>query len=122
MTHVDTTRMKGMLEGELLRLERELATVGRKNPDNPGDWEASAAASDLDILQSDENEVADQIEQYEENVAILGDLEPQLNDVKRALEKIENGTYGLCETCNEPIESERLEANPSARTCVKHMG
>ena len=42
--------------------------------------------------------------------------------VDEALEKIEKGTYGICETGGEKIEEDRLEANPSARTCKAHMG
>ena len=40
---------------------------------------------------------------------------------KSGLDKIKHGVYGKCQTCQEEIESERLEANPSARTCKKHM-
>ncbi|MEK7091498.1 MAG: TraR/DksA C4-type zinc finger protein [Patescibacteria group bacterium] len=38
-----------------------------------------------------------------------------------ALAKIDAGNYGLCEISQEPIELDRLEANPSARTCKKHL-
>ncbi len=37
----------------------------------------------------------------------------------KALERIENGTYGLCYSCNEPISRERLEAVPHARMCIQ---
>jgi DnaK suppressor protein len=51
----------------------------------------------------------------------LEKLDKQLTEVNDALSRIDEGTYGLCEVSNEPIEKERLEANPSARTCLKHM-
>jgi DnaK suppressor protein len=38
--------------------------------------------------------------------------------VDRALEKVDEGTYGLCDDCGQPISSERLEAMPSATLCV----
>ncbi len=117
--HINTQHFKKLLEAEHIALLKELATVGRVNPDNPDDWEATA--SKMDILSSDENELADKFESQGENEAILSELEPQLNDVKHALEKIEKGTYGVCEICQEPIETERLEANPAAKTCLKHM-
>jgi DnaK suppressor protein len=41
-----------------------------------------------------------------------------LAEVERALEKVDEGTYGRCDDCGEPISSERLEAMPSATLCV----
>jgi DnaK suppressor protein len=41
-----------------------------------------------------------------------------LADVDRALEKVDEGTYGLCDDCGQLISSERLEAIPSATLCV----
>ncbi len=52
--------------------------------------------------------------------AIVGNLRALLNDVERALAKIDDGTYGLCETCREPIAPARLEAMPASRYCVQH--
>ena len=39
-------------------------------------------------------------------------------EIDRALEKIENGTYGFCEQCGEPIPDARLQALPQAALCV----
>lgn len=41
-----------------------------------------------------------------------------MGDVEHALERIEDGTYGWCERCGEPVPFERLEAIPWARLCV----
>ncbi|HVU06513.1 MAG TPA: hypothetical protein VHE10_01860 [Candidatus Paceibacterota bacterium] len=117
-TSPDTAHFKKKLEKELSTLEAELKSVGRKNPDNPKDWEPGA--KDVDIEVSDLADTADNIENYELNTAILKPLEIQYNDVKLALDKISKGTYGLCETDGKPIERERLEANPSSRTCLRH--
>ena len=40
--------------------------------------------------------------------------------VENALSRIENGTYGECEVCGEPIEEQRLEALPYATLCMEH--
>ncbi|MDO8579730.1 MAG: hypothetical protein Q7R72_02550 [bacterium] len=109
---------KKKLEQELTVLETELKTVGHKNPNNPKDWEASSG--EVDINASDLADIADNIESYESNTAILKPLEKQYNDVKSALAKIKNDTYGFCEICEKVIERERLSAIPSARTCVAH--
>lgn len=41
-----------------------------------------------------------------------------LADVDRALQKLDQGTYGRCDRCGEPIAPERLEAIPSSVVCV----
>lgn len=115
---IDTTSHKARLEEEKARLEAELSTLGRRNPSNPADWEALPQEVGQ---ESDPNDAADLIEGYEENTAILKDLEVRYNDVLEALAKIERGTYGICEVSGEEIESDRLEADPSARTCKAHM-
>jgi len=119
MTTIDTNEFKKSLEKELATLEKELNTVGRINPNNPKDWEPVQGESEPDL--ADTNEVADKIEQYEGNTAILKQLEIRANEVNSALKKIKEGSYGICEVSNEPIEIERLRANPAARTCLKHM-
>ena len=118
---MDTSHFKQKLEEELALLTKELEGVGRINPSNLADWEAKPA--DFNVLESDANERADKVEEYEANSAVLKELEIRHNNVKRALQKIVDGsgTYGICEISNEPIEPERLEANPAARTCMKHM-
>ncbi len=116
---MNTEIYKQKLEAEKTKLEAELATVGRINPDNPADWEAVPV--DPGERESDPNDRADQIEDYENNTAILKQLEIQLMDVNDALAKIEKGTYGVCEVSGQPIEEGRLNANPAARTCMAHM-
>src|SRR3989344_8099003 len=98
---------KEMLVKECTRSETELKTVARKNPDQAGDWEATepdSASQDV----TEEADLADNMEQFENNNAIVEQLETQLRDVKAALEKIENGTYGVCEVSGEEIEEDRL--------------
>jgi len=41
-----------------------------------------------------------------------------LAEVDRALEKVDQGTYGQCDNCGQPISSERLEVIPFATLCV----
>ena len=52
------------------------------------------------------------------SVDYLNDL---LADVDAALERIDGGSYGLCETCHDPIEADRLEQNPLVRFCLDHL-
>lgn len=120
MEDKNTTYFKKKLEAELKTIEQDLKTVGRQNPENPGDWEPTQGA--MEIQGSDANEVADKFESFEENVALLRQFEIRLAEVKAALERIAKGSYGKCSECQQPIEEARLEANPAATTCKKHMG
>jgi len=116
---IDTKHFKAKLEEELAVVEKELAQVGHINPTNPADWEPTPAKMDID--QADANERSDAVEEYETNTGVLKELEIRFNNIKLALKKIEDGTYGICEISGEPIEAERLEANPAARTNKAHM-
>ncbi|MFA6432531.1 MAG: TraR/DksA C4-type zinc finger protein [Candidatus Paceibacterota bacterium] len=111
-------KYKARLLAEKAELEEGLSGIGKRNPDNPQEWDATSGT--LEVDPADENEVADKLEELEDNSGIAAKLESQLKEVDAALERIEKGTYGLCETCNKPIEPERLEANPSARISIKH--
>jgi RNA polymerase-binding transcription factor DksA len=55
-----------------------------------------------------------------ENQALAAQLRQELAEVDRALAKLDDGTYGRCETCGEPIAPARLEAMPAARFCINH--
>jgi RNA polymerase-binding transcription factor DksA len=119
MNREQINKYKERIEKELHKVEAELKTIGRKNPDNPADWEP--LPEKMDTLPADDNEVADSIEAYEENTAVLKQLEIRFNELKNALKRIADGKYGICEVGGEVIESERLDANPAAMTCKKHM-
>src|SRR5829696_6190642 len=45
-------------------------------------------------------------------------LESRLERVDRALEKIDDGTYGVCDACGQDIDPRRLRAAPESSTCV----
>jgi serine phosphatase RsbU (regulator of sigma subunit) len=44
-----------------------------------------------------------------------------LQEVDAALERMETGTFGICETCHEPVEGDRLLSNPLTRNCLDHL-
>lgn len=115
---IDTKHFEKKLRDEKALLEKELLEVARKNPDREGDWEAVPEEHDTVY---EENTAGDSIDEYESNNAIVNSLEPKLREIKEALQRIEEGTYGVCRVCGEEIESDRLEANPAASTCKKHM-
>lgn len=115
---IDTKHFQKNLLEEKALIENDLAKVARQNPDNPEDWEAVPGEHDAVF---EENTESDSVDKYETNNAIVNTLEPKLREVKAALDRIEDGTYGQCIECDKEIENDRLEANPSATTCKEHM-
>ena len=118
MEKADLDYFKEKLIAEKATLEEELHGIARVNPQNPKDWQAVPADTDETSFR---DETADRLEELAERDAEVGPLEMRLLDVNTALTKIETGHYGICAIDQGPIESERLEANPAARTCKQHL-
>ena len=116
---IDTHAYKSMLLEALDELTKELQTVGIHDPHNPQDW--TPVPEQLDGNEPDSDLIADEVEDSDERQALVATLETTYNDIMRALKKIEEGTSGTCEICGGPIEEDRLEANPEARTDKAHM-
>mgnify|MGYP001588383242 CR=1 FL=1 len=110
--------LKTKLEAEKELLTEELSGMAKVNPKNPKIWEAVPAETDENAFRDEE---ADRKETFEERQAEIIPLEERLDNVKRALAKIGADTYGQCEVCQTPIEIARLEVNPAARTCKRHL-
>jgi DnaK suppressor protein len=102
-----TTRATLVDERDALR--RRLAELG--------EGDARDAGPSFDEGFADSSQVA--AEQGEVR-ALVADLRSLLDDVERAIGKLDDGTYGRCETCDEPIAPARLEAMPASRYCVDH--
>ncbi|MFA4942050.1 MAG: TraR/DksA C4-type zinc finger protein [Patescibacteria group bacterium] len=64
----------------------------------------------------DEN--AQEISEYSSNVVTEKVLEDASGDIDGALKRIENGNYGICKYCQNPISIKRLQARPTASSCV----
>ena len=99
------------------RLLEELKGLG-KFDEETGDWQVQ---SNVDDNQADMNDNADRFEDYEEKSSLTIPLEKRLNEVEGALTRILEGSFGKCVVCQHEIEKERLDANPAAETCLKHM-
>jgi RNA polymerase-binding transcription factor DksA len=73
--------------------------------------------SDFDDNFADSGQVA---AEQGENKVLASQLRSELDEVERALAKLDDGTYGQCEVCREPISEARLEAMPATRYCIQH--
>lgn len=59
------------------------------------------------------------IYEWEMNLALRQKAESKIKSIESALQRMEQGTYGRCEKCSQPIDPERLEILPEANLCVK---
>lgn len=64
-----------------------------------------------------EEEATETLE-LEKRLALEKRLRNLLAEVEHALHKLEEGTYGLCDVCGQPIDPARLEALPQANLCM----
>ncbi|MDO8529741.1 MAG: TraR/DksA C4-type zinc finger protein [bacterium] len=104
---------KEKLETEKAKLEEELGKFA-KPTENPSDFETQ-----FENIGTDRDENATEVENYSDSVALENNLEEQLRNSINALEKMKNGSYGICENCDKEIDIERLKAYPAAKTCVE---
>jgi RNA polymerase-binding transcription factor DksA len=109
---------KTKLEEELSVVVDDLQTIAVQNKET-GDWIAIPVSDD--IGNADENITADTVEEWNERRALMTQLEIRYHNIKKALKKIETGDFGICEISGDPIEEERLQVNPSARTNLANI-
>ena len=91
--------MRGEILNKAKKLKEDSYTLGTDGIQDMAD--AASNSYNVDILMS--------ISDNDLNL---------LKDVDNSLDKIKNGTYGICEECEEKISEKRLEANPVARYCI----
>ena len=100
--------LKKRLEEERVRLKEQISQLTIGGQEHPGYGNHMA---------DDATEVFEQAK----NLALRQTLERQLEQVERALERFERGTYGYCLDCGEEIDSARLKAIPSVSLCIDCM-
>ena len=69
-------------------------------------------------IPADFSEQASAVENDEALVAIQAELELQSAQINQALQRLDSGEYGTCETCQQPISEARLQAMPAACVCI----
>lgn len=78
------------------------------NADEHGDYGQHTADDGTDTFEQTKN------------LSLANALQSHIDQINRALERMDAGTYGTCEECGQPIPFERLEAMPSTPFCIDH--
>lgn len=111
--------LKTCLEKAKSAMENELKKIAKKDEKLPGDWDTRFPQfSDNETGSGALEKAADEVEEYENLLPVEQSLELRLRDIDLALEKIQKGQYGKCETCGKDIPEERLRVYPEARFCL----
>jgi len=115
---LDKKKIKEKLEKERDSLLEQMKGMGKLNVETD-EWEA--IPEEQEFPESDENDKADRFEDFEARSSVMRTLEPRLNTILKALRGISKESFGKCMVCKKDIEMARLEANPAAQTCKKHL-
>ena len=75
--------------------------------------------ANFEFAEEDLEEAAARVSDTELEEAMLDEDLKLLQDIKNALKRIDEGTYGFCRVCGQPIPARRLEVLPWAELCVK---
>jgi DnaK suppressor protein len=112
---INTTDYRKRLEEEKARLLHAVGFLERENPGSISDELGEVAEGGTDNHLGDtatamyDRELDDGLEQGARET---------LAEIDAALQRIEDGTYGICEGCGKPIGAERLNAIPWTRLCI----
>ncbi len=115
MTSTDTSEYKKLLEAEQARLRDAVTFLEKEN--------AGSIEEELGEIagRGDDNHLADMATatyDRELDEGLEEGAQNTLEEIDAALLRIEEGSYGVCEACGEPIGAERLSAIPWARLCI----
>jgi RNA polymerase-binding protein DksA len=117
---VITTRQqqtaRNRLEAERARLEDVRASLLEEAaPEVVG----AMAAQELSSADQHPADIGTELFEREKDLSILEQVAAELNGVEQAIRRVDDGTYGVCDTCGRPIGAERLQARPAATLCVE---
>lgn len=115
---VEADEAREFLGAEQERLEQVRASVENERLHDEPEEDSSAQLSHL--AQHPADAASDAFER-EKDFSILEQINAELDDVERALQRLDDGSYGTCEACGGTIPDERLEVVPAARFCIEHQ-
>ena len=115
---MDNDEARRRLEEERARLVGVRETFDDEHLSDESEGDAVSELSSIDQHQAD---LGTETFEREKDFSILEQVDAELADVERALQRLDDGTYGTCEVDGKPIPEERLEALPAARFCLEHQ-
>jgi len=111
MSKSSLNKIKKQLLEQKERLEKEVGEIAKKGKRGFRVLFKSFGSKDDDHAAN--------VARMDKNISLERSLEKSLIEVDKALEKVKQGKYGICEICNKKIEEQRLEILPTASICMK---
>jgi RNA polymerase-binding protein DksA len=116
MTSLDTSEFRTLLEVERRRIADAIAYLHEEHPRNLEDEVGELGGRGTDNHLGDMATVTFDRELDE---GLEEGAQQTLAKIDHALERLEQGSYGICERCGQPIAEERLRARPWATLCIE---
>ena len=113
MSAIDTAKYKQLLLDERDRLKHAINYLHEENPGSIIDETGEETSYDNHL-----GDTATVTYDRELDYTLEENSEQVLADIDAALQRIEDGTYGICTNCGKPISEERLEARPWTTLCI----
>ncbi len=109
---MDTSVARSRLEEQLAQLQSDDRALL-----------AERAPADLHVAHLSQHpaDYGTDLSDAEREDAVRGAVERTITQIKDALRRIDDGTYGTCIVCGKPIPDERLDARPEAIRCIEHQ-
>lgn len=110
LTRRELAQLRAEIDGDIAQLEREIAEAEvdllemmQDAGDGAGDDQADAGTKTFE---------------REQEISLANNARDLLDQNRRALARMDDGTYGICENCGDPIGTLRLQAAPRATLCM----
>ncbi len=103
-------QIEKQLKDQQGKLEHELTTLT--------DVEINGRGLAYPQYGNKEDENAAEVATFSDNLSLQQSLKQGLRDIKKALERIKTGTYGVCKYCHQEIDERRLKARPESGSCI----
>ncbi|GII28622.1 TraR/DksA family transcriptional regulator [Planotetraspora mira] len=112
LSPADQAIMRDLLGADRERTLERVASLTR-------DWDAIVQSAAL-VATDDEHDPEGSSTAFERAhvQSLLDQAQSHLADLDTAMERLNDGTYGVCERCGRPVAVERLKVRPAAKTCI----
>ena len=106
-------KYKEILEEKEKQITKDLEQIAEKNRHIKDDYQTR-----FPKIGTHQDENATEIAAYESLLSTEQNLEIDLVAIKKALQRIEEGNFGICAKCGKKINQKRLDAFPEAGLCI----
>ncbi|MCU1428107.1 MAG: hypothetical protein JWL83_2107 [Actinomycetia bacterium] len=112
--NIDAAQARDRLNSERERINGLISSMREEIGDAP----ENEQVGELAAYDQHPADLGTETFEREKDLSILERLETELDEIEAALQRVDDGTYGIDEVTGEPIDADRLEAIPTARTNV----